>query len=298
MFVEALPPAPPAPHRRRVKARFVCLAILSSICPVIASAQLVSHLAPQFIHNAEIDSLPDAPLPQLSSSGAANTTPPVTLRRTPTNILKDQATIWTSPAHLREGDLKWIVPLGLATTVAITADHQVMSSKVSHDAKFNHDNVLASDAFTGVLVAVPVGLIGKGVVGHDDDAKESGVLSGEAMVDGAVVQEVMKLIFLRERPDVDNAKGKFFQTSAGTDGSFPSSHCVISWSSAAVLAEEYPDWWKQAGIYMMATGVSITRVLGQEHFPSDALVGSAVGWMIGHYVHRKRHHKERVTPYD
>ena len=31
------------------------------------------------------------------------------------------------------------------------------------------------------------------------------------------------------------------------------------------------------------------RVLGREHFPSDVLVGSAVGWMIGRYVvHRHR----------
>jgi membrane-associated phospholipid phosphatase len=29
--------------------------------------------------------------------------------------------------------------------------------------------------------------------------------------------------------------------------------------------------------------------LGQQHFPSDVLVGSAFGWMIGHYVYKKHH---------
>jgi membrane-associated phospholipid phosphatase len=56
------------------------------------------------------------------------------------------------------------------------------------------------------------------------------------------------------------------------------------------MAEEYPKWWMQAGVYTLATGVSVTRVLGQQHFPSDVLVGSAFGWMVGHYVYKKHHH--------
>jgi membrane-associated phospholipid phosphatase len=99
----------------------------------------------------------------------------------------------------------------------------------------------------------------------------------------------MKLIFLRERPTVDGAKGKFFQTSVGADGSFPSNHSMLAWSSAAVLADEYPSGLNQLAFYGVATGVSLTRVLGQQHFPSDVLVGSAFGWMIGHYVYKKHH---------
>lgn len=97
------------------------------------------------------------------------------------------------------------------------------------------------------------------------------------------------MIFWREPPTVDHAHGRFFQSSVGVDSSFPSSHALPSWSSAAVLAEEYPSPWARAGIYSFATGVSLTRVMGQEHSPSDVLVGSAVGWLVGHYVYRKHH---------
>jgi|HubBroStandDraft_6_1064221.scaffolds.fasta_scaffold09851_4 hypothetical protein len=31
------------------------------------------------------------------------------------------------------------------------------------------------------------------------------------------------------------------------------------------------------------------RVLGQEHLPTDVLVGGAAGWLIGHYVYEKHH---------
>jgi len=231
--------------------------------------------------------LPDAPQPQARNPIAANEA--VTIRDSPLNILKDQGAIWTSPFRLRERDLKWIVPLGLATTVAIATDHQVMSSEISHDPDFNHSNVLASDVLTGVFIAAPVALFGKGQFQQDAEARESGILSGEALLDGVVVEQGMKLIFWRERPSVDQAKGKFFQTNVGVDSSFPSSHSVLSWSSAAVLAAEYPSGWEPVAIYTLATGVSLTRVLGQEHFPSDVIVGSAVGWMIGHYVYRRHH---------
>ena len=40
------------------------------------------------------------------------------------------------------------------------------------------------------------------------------------------------------------------------------------------LAGEYSKPWQQVGIYTLATGVSLTRVLGQEHFPTDVLLGS------------------------
>lgn len=240
--------------------------------------------------------LPDAPAPQAQSSTAAGQTgPAITVRDVPLNVLKDQAAIWTSPVRLREGDLKWLVPLGLATAVAITADHQVMSSEVSHDRDFNHKNVLASDLMTGALIAAPVGLFGKGELGKDAESRESGILGGEAMVDGLITEEGLRIVFLRERPNVDDAKGRFFLKSVGFDSSFPSLHSVVSWASAGVLGAEYPTGWRPVAAYTLATGVSLTRVLGQVHFPSDVIVGSAVGYLVGRYVFHKHH---RPSPDD
>jgi len=69
---------------------------------------------------------------------------------------------------------------------------------------------------------------------------------------------------------------------------------MLAWSAAAAMAEEYRSPWAQAGLYSLATGVSLTRVLGQEHFPTDVLVGSATGWLIGHYVVRRRHRHDAL----
>lgn len=224
-------------------------------------------------------SVPNAPEPQ----------EPVTLRATPLNILKDEGAIWSSPARIRDDNFRYLIPLGLAVTVAITTDHQAMSELVSRNASFNNTNTNASNVLVGPFIAAPAVIFAAGHFTGSDHARETGILGGEAMLDGLVVEQGMKLMFWRERPTVDNAKGKFFQTGVGWDSSFPSSHSMIAWSSAAVLAEEYPSRLNRLGIYTLATGVSLTRVLGQQHFPSDVLVGSAFGWMVGHYVYKKHH---------
>ncbi len=223
--------------------------------------------------------LPSAPAPQ----------PDVSLKTLPLNVAKDQKAIWMSPARIRIKDLNWLVPLGAVTSLAIVTDRDAMVHMVSTDPQFNKHSVDASNVLTGGLIAAPIGLLGWGELKHSPRAREAGLLGAEAMADGVVVEQAMKLMFWRERPGVDNANGKFFQSGVGVDSSFPSSHTVITWSSAAVLAGEYDSPLQRLLIYSAATGVSMTRVMGREHFPSDVIVGSAAGWLVGHYVFRKHH---------
>lgn len=269
---------------------FKKLTLVALLCcfgvPHQGLAQATDDTTAQQQSHKSASTLPDAPQPNSEDK-------PVTLWGTPVRILKDQAGIWTSPARIRKGDLVWFVPLAAATGVSIATDHHAMASVVSHDADFNKASVNASNVLFGGFIAAPVALYGVGFLKGNDHAREAGLLGGEALVDGLVVDEAMKLVFRRERPAVNDARGHFFQGSV-SDSSFPSTHSVLAWSSAAVLAGEYPSKWAQVGIYTMATGVSLTRVMGQEHFPTDVLVGSAAGWLIGHYVFRA-HHRHRLS---
>jgi membrane-associated phospholipid phosphatase len=130
-------------------------------------------------------------------------------------------------------------------------------------------------------------LYGVGLFKSDAHARETGILSGEALADSVVLDQVTKIIFRRERPLYNNAAGDFFSSNAGKNNSFPSSHSMLAWTIAGVTAGEYPSRWVQLGTYSLATSVSLMRVLGQEHFPTDVLVGGAAGWLIGHYVFKK-----------
>jgi hypothetical protein len=230
-----------------------------------------------------IDALPDAPQPQTRKPDA------VTLRALPMNILKDQGVIWTSPFHIKVGDLKVVLPLMAATGVAISTDHHVLQDVVSHDPDFNNANTDVSNVIIGGMLVTPAVLYGVGHFDNNEHARETGLLGAEAIADGVVVEQGLKLIFWRERPNQGDGHGHFFETSAGIDSSFPSSHSELAWATAAVIAGEYRNPWTQFLVYTGATSISLTRVLGQQHFPADVLVGGVTGWLVGHYVYKRRH---------
>jgi membrane-associated phospholipid phosphatase len=63
---------------------------------------------------------------------------------------------------------------------------------------------------------------------------------------------------------------------------------MIAWSFARVIAGQYNTLPTKITVYSLATAVSASRVLSREHFPSDVIVGSAFGYLIGDYVFRHR----------
>lgn len=237
--------------------------------------------------------LPDAPAPVAGDSELSHSED-VTLLNTPRNLLHDQTGIWTSPVRLRSHDLKWLVPVSIAFASAIATDHRAMTQVVSHNPSFNNANINTSNVLVGGILAAPVVLYGYGHFTQDERARETGLLGGEALVDGLVVEQGLKLVFWRERPNIDNSRGRFFQSSVGVDSSFPSSHSLLAWTSASAIASEYHSPLAQVALYSGATAVSLTRVLGQEHFPSDVLMGAATGWLLGHYVVNHHHHRLKV----
>ncbi|HKW75641.1 MAG TPA: capsule assembly Wzi family protein, partial [Terriglobales bacterium] len=120
--------------------------------------------------------------------------------------------------------------------------------------------------------------------------RETGLLTGEALADGLIVNEGLKFAFNRERPAASGGNGQFF--SKFGDSSFPSTHSMLSWTAASVLAHEYPGPLVQALAYGTAATVSIARVTGRDHFPSDVVVGGALGWLIGRQVYRAHHNSD------
>jgi membrane-associated phospholipid phosphatase len=126
-----------------------------------------------------------------------------------------------------------------------------------------------------------------GVAKHNTRARETGLLSAEALINGGIVSGVLKGVSQRQRPPTDDSSGEFLDGGS----SFPSGHAVAIWSLATVIADEYGKGRPavRIGLYGLASAVSISRYTGRNHFLSDVLIGSALGYGIGHFVY-KRHH--------
>ena len=253
------------------------------------------------------DALPDAPQPVAAEPSAGGFDfrtgrkgdiplqdedhPPVTLMRTPVMIGKDLGHIFVSPIYLRKSDLYWILPLAGATVVSFNRDTYTVTQVVSRNPDFYNTAATISDDLRDTYIGIPVALWAGGQLTHNDHVRETGLLGGVAMVDAFVMDEFVKVVSFRERPLQDNGKGDFYiGNSGGLNSSFVSGHSMITWASAAAMAGEYHNPWVQTALYTGATSVSLCRVLGQQHFPTDVLLGGAGGWLIGHYVYRAHHH--------
>ena len=206
------------------------------------------------------------------------------------NILRDQRAIWTSPFHLHGTDAKWLAPLGLSTVALITTDRRTSGKLVEHGDNLDRLRLSKDISRLGSTYAAG-GLAGvlylTGRATHNDRLRETGLLAGEALIDSAIVVNVLKTVSQRQRPPVDHSSGEFFAGGS----SFPSGHAISAWSLATVIAQEYGHHRPlvQVGAYGLATAVSLSRYSGRNHFLSDVLVGSALGYGIGRYVYHKHH---------
>jgi len=203
------------------------------------------------------------------------------------NLVSDQKTIWTSPFHLHWADGSWLFPLAAATGGFFASDRAVPPALSTDPNKINRYTSFSNYGVYS-LIGVGGGLYVWSKITHDDHQRDSGILAGEAAIDSVGVNTVFKYAFGRARPNQEQGLGNFFQH--GT--SFASDHSVVAWSIASVLAHEYPGPLTQVAAYGMATAVSASRVLGKQHFPSDVVVGAAIGWLIGRQVYRAHHDPE------
>jgi endo-1,4-beta-mannosidase len=74
----------------------------------------------------------------------------------------------------------------------------------------------------------------------------------------------------------------------------PSNHSLIAWDFAHVVASRYPGWGTRLTVYGIASAVSVSRVMARQHFPSDVLVGGAMGYLIGGLVVHGRGEQSRA----
>jgi len=207
--------------------------------------------------------------------------------RTIKNIVRDQKEIWTSPAYVRLGHADWLVPYAGLTAGFLVTDRHASLHLPNSPSRLQHYRDFSNYGLAGMGGAVG-GLYLWGKATGDAHKREAGILSGEAALNALIVVEAVKYATGRERPTVDAARGKFWQ---GGD-SFPSGHAALSWAAASVISHEYPGPFTKILAYGAAAAISISRVEGKRHFPSDALVGSGIGWFAGWQVYRSHHNPE------
>ena len=204
------------------------------------------------------------------------------------NILHDQKAIWTAPLHLNGSDVKWVLPssiglMALITTDRITGDQMFGATR---QVKASHDISFVGSVYGLGAVATTFYLIGR--KNNDYRARETGLLSAEALIDSVITEAALKGITQRARPMDGGERSEFFDGGS----SFPSGHSTQAWAVATVIANEYKHRRAvQIAAYGIAGAVSVARFTAHKHYLSDVLAGSALGYGIGKFVFNTHHRK-------
>jgi hypothetical protein len=236
----------------------------------------------------------NAPTPQPDASECRIRTLQVCVK----DVVQDEAGIVTSPLHTHPVDLWWIVPFGVATGVAVHYDTQAIHDLGEHPNR-EHDANKFSD-YGGLYLpfaAAGTGYVA-GAIRSDDYLTETAVLSAEAMADAGILDQGLKYALDREYPMLDNARGGLWPHGPKdwpNHPSMPSEHAMNVWAFAHVVAGQYNGIATDVLVYGLASGVSVSRVIASQHFPSDVVVGSTLGWFVGGYVLHHRSHEHGMV---
>jgi membrane-associated phospholipid phosphatase len=91
----------------------------------------------------------------------------------------------------------------------------------------------------------------------------------------------LKYAIGRDRPSAGNGPASF-SAGARSNSSMPSGHATIMWAAVTPYAKAYDAPW----LYGMAAVTNLARVGGRNHWLSDTVAGSLLGYAIGDFMYR------------
>lgn len=194
----------------------------------------------------------------------------------------DQKRIWTAPFRMSPRQA-WTLALPLAAgTVALkSADRALVGGLPGTPSQHDWSRRVS---LIGSMAGLTIATAATAGYGHYKDKpawSHIGRDAALALASGLTVTYALKGVTWRERPDVPGSRGSFY---SGGD-SFPSGHALTSFAVAtAVAAHPGVPKWLKITLISAAAAVSVSRVTGYRHWPSDTYFGAFSGILIGRSI--------------
>lgn len=135
-----------------------------------------------------------------------------------------------------------------------------------------------------VSAAVPLGMLGVGLITKDKNLQQQGIASVAALAVSMGTTYVLKKAIDRPRP---SEKYPFIQPYVVETGpSIPSGHTTAAFSAATSLCLAVPKWYVIVPAYAWASTVAYSRMHLGVHYPTDVLAGAVIGAGSAWATHR------------
>ena len=222
----------------------------------------------------------------------------------------DTKSVFTNPFHWKTGQI-----ITAAVVVATTAGLIAWGDKPIQQFYYRNSSVFISKTSyyffsplgSGLYDIPTLGIFyACGVIWKNKKAKETGLKGLEAYVITAVLTQVIKQVTHRHRPyqdtppDPHNWDGPFsWSGDYGAFGynSFPSGHSSTAFAIATVIGLEYWDTkWVPMVSFGLAGLTALYRLAVNDHWASDVLFGSALGFAVGSMVFFNANKKLQIIP--
>ena len=127
-----------------------------------------------------------------------------------------------------------------------------------------------------VTLATPLSLLTAGYLQKDPQLQKEGWKAAGSVLINVVAVQGLKRIILRSRPYNVNP-GTIHYYHFEKDSSFPSGHTSNAFAIATTLSLAYKKWYLAVPAYFWAAGTGYSRLYLGQHYPSDVMVGAAIG---------------------
>ena len=177
------------------------------------------------------------------------------------------------PALLRLGRSDSLRALAIAGGVSamLAAKDAEMTQYAAESVRFEH-NLLAGHFMGDIYFQGSVAL-GTYIVGRASGNRRVTLLGTHLVRShllSGFVTDVTKLVVQRERPN-------------GANYSFPSGHTTQAFTTATVLQRHF-GWKAGVPAYALGAYVAVSRMADNRHYPSDLLIGAAIGFVSAQSV--------------
>jgi membrane-associated phospholipid phosphatase len=255
---------------------FFFLPVIISFCLIFAQPNLNGA---EKVHNLSLTAEPQL----------ANSYPDRVSKKYFQKIADDMVSLWASPLHWHGQD--WLnLSLSLvAGSSFFPADNSIhlwtKDLQETSPGLIKAGRLFSAAGSPLLLFGFISGGYLAGEITSSAGTRQSFLLAAESLLLAEVYVQVFKTGFGRARPFAGEGAFSFHPLSFKDSwNSLPSGHAAAAWAVASSVSSTTESSLLRTSAFLLASAISLSRIILDKHFASDVVFGSLLGYFIGQKI--------------